>query len=64
MRFSSTVHDRHRHHHPSRPWSWSLSLGSIQIAEGQAATVGDADAAVDAVIDELPATCRPFEWRQ
>ena len=64
MRFSSSVHDRHRHHHPTRPWSWSLSLDGLHIAEGQAATVGEADAAVDTVIDGLEESLRAARRQQ
>lgn len=65
MRFSSSVHDRHRRTNPpARPWSWSLSLDGLHIDEGTAATAGDADAAVDAKIDELAESLRMARRQQ
>ena len=65
MKFTSSVHDNHHHHNPpSRPWSWSLSLGSVLVAEGTAPTAADADAAVDAVIDGLAESLRAARRQQ
>ena len=64
MRFSSSVHDKHRHHHPTRPYTWTLYLGSIQIAESTAATAAEADAAVDTVIDGLEESLRAARRQQ
>ena len=64
MKFTSSVHDKHRQHHPTRPYTWTLYLGSIQIAESTAVTVGEADAAVDAVIDELAESLRMARRQQ
>lgn len=65
MKFSSAVHDKHRHlNPPSRPWSWSLFLDSYQIDEGTAASAGDADTAVDAVIDDLAESLRAARRQQ
>lgn len=64
MRFSSSVHDRHRHHHPGRPWTWTLYFGSFLVADGTAATAAEADAAVDAVIDGLEESLRAARRQQ
>lgn len=64
MKFTSSVHDKHRQHHPARPYTWTLYLGSIQIAESTAVSVGEADAAVDAVIDGLEESLRAARRQQ
>lgn len=64
MKFTSSVHDKHRQHHPTRPYTWTLYLGSIQIAESTAVTAGEADAAVDAVIDGLEESLRAARRQQ
>lgn len=65
MKFTSTVHDKHRLvNPPTRPWSWQLFLDSIQIAEGTATEAAEADAAVDAVIDDLAESLRAARRQQ
>jgi len=65
MRFSSSVHNHHRHHNPrSRPWTWTLYLSDIWIAGDTAATAAEADAAVDAVIDGLEESLRAARRQQ
>ena len=66
MKFTSSVHDKHRHHHHrlSRPWTWTLYFGSFLVADGTAATAAEADAAVDAVIDGLEESLRAARRQQ
>lgn len=65
MRFSSSVHNMNAHHNPkSQPWTWTLYLGTFQVDGGTAATASEADAAVDAVIDELAESLRAARRQQ